>query len=60
VSAPGRAALPNATPNLNIGIDLWSTSPAIAVPAVQGEANPGLALVRRDSVTQLVFLNLMT
>jgi plant G-box-binding factor len=53
VSAPGRAALPNATPNLNIGMDLWSASPALAVPAVQGEANPGLALARRDSVTQL-------
>ncbi|GJN24885.1 hypothetical protein PR202_gb12656 [Eleusine coracana subsp. coracana] len=49
VSAPGRAALPNATPNLNIGMDLWSASPALAVPAVQGEANPGLALARRDA-----------
>ena len=54
VSAPGRAALPNATPNLNIGMDFWSASPALAVPAVQGEASPGLALARRDSVTQLV------
>jgi len=54
VSAPGRAALPNATPNLNIGMDFWSASPALAVPAVQGEADPGLALARRDSVTQLV------
>eukprot|EP00267_Zea_mays_P033686 XP_008668103.1 DNA-binding protein EMBP-1 isoform X1 [Zea mays] len=53
VSAPGRAALPSATPNLNIGMDIWNTSPALAVPAVQGEANPGLALARRDSVTQL-------
>ncbi|CAN6171384.1 unnamed protein product [Urochloa humidicola] len=54
VSAPGRTALPNATPNLNIGIDLWSTPLALAVvPPVQGEANPGLALPRRDSVTQL-------
>lgn len=53
VSAPGRAALPNATPNLNIGIDLWSASPALAVPAGQGEANPGLALARRDGVSQL-------
>ncbi|KAG2641213.1 hypothetical protein PVAP13_2KG166500 [Panicum virgatum] len=53
VSAPGRAALPNATPNLNIGMDFWSASPALAAPAVQGEASPGLALARRDSVTQL-------
>jgi plant G-box-binding factor len=56
VSAPGRAALPSATPNLNIGMDIWNTSPALAVPAVQGEANPGLALARRDSVTQLVWM----
>lgn len=54
VSAPGRAALPNATPNLNIGIDLWSTPPALAVPAGQGEASPGLALARRDGVAHLV------
>uniref|UniRef100_A0A0A9CV29 MEmBP-1a n=1 Tax=Arundo donax TaxID=35708 RepID=A0A0A9CV29_ARUDO len=53
VSAPGRAALPSATPNLNIGMDLWSTSPALAVPAVQGEASPGLALARRDGVAHL-------
>ncbi|KAG0542145.1 hypothetical protein BDA96_02G077900 [Sorghum bicolor] len=53
VSAPGRAALPSATPNLNIGMDIWNASPALAVPAVQGEANPGLALARRDGVTQL-------
>uniref|UniRef100_A0A0E0Q5J7 BZIP domain-containing protein n=1 Tax=Oryza rufipogon TaxID=4529 RepID=A0A0E0Q5J7_ORYRU len=53
VSAPGRAALPNATPNLNIGIDLWSTPPALAVPAGQGEASPGLALARRDGVAHL-------
>ena len=50
--APGRVALPNATPNLNIGMDFWSASPA--VPAVQEEASRGLALARRDSVTQLV------
>lgn len=55
VSAPGRAALPNATPNLNIGMDIWSTPPALAVvPAVQGEVNPGLALPRRDGVAHLV------
>ncbi|XP_062187097.1 DNA-binding protein EMBP-1-like isoform X2 [Phragmites australis] len=53
VSAPGRAALPSAAPNLNIGMDLWSASPALAVPAVQGEANTGLALARRDDVTHL-------
>ncbi|XP_062189876.1 DNA-binding protein EMBP-1-like isoform X1 [Phragmites australis] len=53
VSAPGRAALPNATPNLNIGIDLWSASPTLAVPAVQGEASPGLALARLDGVAHL-------
>ncbi|KAL6839029.1 hypothetical protein ACP4OV_031083 [Aristida adscensionis] len=53
VSAPGRAALPNATPNLNIGIDLWSASPALAVPAVQGEASPSLALARRDGVAHM-------
>ena len=49
VFAPGRVALPNATPNLNIGMDFWSAS-----PAVQEEASRGLALARRDSVTQLV------
>ena len=49
VFAPGRVALPNATPNLNIGMDFWSAS-----PAVQEEASCGLALARRDSVTQLV------
>lgn len=54
VSAPGRAALPSATPNLNIGMDIWNASPALAVPAVQGEVSPGLALARRDGVTQLV------
>jgi plant G-box-binding factor len=59
VSAPGRAALPSATPNLNIGMDLWSTSPALAVPAVQGEASPGLALARRDGVAPLVCLPLV-
>uniref|UniRef100_A0A0A9E3B4 MEmBP-1a n=1 Tax=Arundo donax TaxID=35708 RepID=A0A0A9E3B4_ARUDO len=53
VSAPGRAALPNATPNLNIGMDLWSASPTLAVPAVQGETSPGLALARRDGVAHL-------
>uniref|UniRef100_M8BQE9 DNA-binding protein EMBP-1 n=1 Tax=Aegilops tauschii TaxID=37682 RepID=M8BQE9_AEGTA len=53
VSAPGRAALPNATPNLNIGIDLWSASQSLAVIPVQGEANPGLALARCDGVGQL-------
>ncbi|KAG8100318.1 hypothetical protein GUJ93_ZPchr0013g36391 [Zizania palustris] len=53
VSAPGRAALPNATPNLNIGIDLWSASPALAVPSGQGEANPGLPLARCDGTAQL-------
>ncbi|CAM0905694.1 unnamed protein product [Alopecurus aequalis] len=53
VSAPGRAALPNATPNLNIGIDLWSASQSLAVIPVQGEANPGLALARGDVVGQL-------
>ncbi|KAL5197471.1 hypothetical protein ABZP36_000983 [Zizania latifolia] len=53
VSAPGRAALPNATPNLNIGIDLWSASPTLAVPSGQGEANPGLPLARRDGTAQL-------
>ncbi|ONM52397.1 EM binding protein 1-like protein [Zea mays] len=53
VSAPGRAALPSATPNLNIGMDIWNASPALAVPAVQGEVSPGLALARRDGVTQL-------
>ncbi|KAG2571457.1 hypothetical protein PVAP13_7KG111000 [Panicum virgatum] len=53
VFTPGRVALrPNATPNLNIGIDFWSASPA--VPAVQEEASHGLALARRDSVTLLV------
>ena len=56
VSAPGRATLPSATPNLNIGMDIWNASPALAVPAVQGEVNPGLALARRDSVTQLVWM----
>uniref|UniRef100_A0ACD5UYA9 Uncharacterized protein n=1 Tax=Avena sativa TaxID=4498 RepID=A0ACD5UYA9_AVESA len=53
VSAPGRAALPNATPNLNIGIDLWSASQPIAVIPVQAEASPGLALARGDVVGQL-------
>uniref|UniRef100_A0ACD5UM21 Uncharacterized protein n=1 Tax=Avena sativa TaxID=4498 RepID=A0ACD5UM21_AVESA len=53
VSAPGRAVLPNATPNLNIGIDLWSASQPIAVIPVQGEASPGLALARGDVVGQL-------
>ena len=52
VFAPGQVALPNATPNLNIGMDFWSASPA--VPAVQEEASRELALARRDSVTQLV------
>ncbi|KAK1681347.1 hypothetical protein QYE76_042195 [Lolium multiflorum] len=53
VSAPGRAALPNATPNLNLGIDLWSASqPITGIPA-QGEASPGLALPRGDVVGQL-------
>jgi len=42
VFAPGRVALPNATPNLNIGMDFWSASPA--VPAVQEEASRGLAV----------------
>ncbi|KAM0886674.1 hypothetical protein ACQ4PT_029542 [Festuca glaucescens] len=53
VSAPGRAALPNATPNLNIGIDLWSASQPIAGIPAQGEASPGLALPRGDVVGQL-------
>ncbi|KQK20382.1 DNA-binding protein EMBP-1 isoform X2 [Brachypodium distachyon] len=53
VSAPGRAALPNATPNLNIGIDLWSASQPVAVLPGQGEASPGLALARCDGVGQL-------
>lgn len=53
VSAPGRAALPDATPNLNIGIDLWSASQPVAVIPVQGEVNPGLALARGDVVGQL-------
>nr|CAB3452350.1 unnamed protein product [Digitaria exilis] len=54
VSAPGRATLPNATPNLNIGMDIWSTPPPLAVvPGVQGEANPGLALARHDGATPL-------
>jgi hypothetical protein len=58
VSAPGRAALPNATPNLNIGIDLWSASqPITGIPA-QGEASPGLALPRGDVVGQLVWTTL--
>jgi plant G-box-binding factor len=37
-------------------MDIWNASPALAVPAVQGEANPGLALARRDGVTQLVWM----
>jgi plant G-box-binding factor len=55
VSAPGRAALPNATPNLNIGIDLWTASQPVAVIPVQGEASPGLALARADAVGHLVW-----
>ena len=58
VSAPGRAALPNATPNLNIGIDLWSASQPVAVIPVQGEANPGLAIGRGDAGGQLVWIAL--
>jgi plant G-box-binding factor len=59
VSAPGRAVLPNATPNLNIGMDLQSASPALAVPAVQGEASPGFALAGRDAGTPLVCTTLV-
>jgi plant G-box-binding factor len=34
-------------------MDLWTASPALAVPAVQGEASPGLALARHDGVAPL-------
>ncbi|KAL6638102.1 hypothetical protein ACP70R_025674 [Stipagrostis hirtigluma subsp. patula] len=53
VSTPERAVHSNATPNLNIGIDIWSNSPAKPETSGQGEVSAGAPSQHAGSLSQM-------
>ncbi|KAL6894309.1 hypothetical protein ACP4OV_008407 [Aristida adscensionis] len=53
VLTPDRAATSNATPNLNIGIDIWGNSPAKAETSGQGELNVGAPSQHTAALSQM-------
>ncbi|XP_062212788.1 DNA-binding protein EMBP-1-like isoform X2 [Phragmites australis] len=53
VSTSERAALSNATPNLNIGMDIWSNSPAKAETSGQREVNAGAPSQHAGALSQM-------
>ncbi|CAN6286435.1 unnamed protein product [Urochloa humidicola] len=53
VSTPETAAISDARPNLNIGMDLWSNSPVKAETSVQGEMNPAMPSQHDIALSQM-------
>ncbi|CAN6297333.1 unnamed protein product [Urochloa humidicola] len=53
VSTPETAAISDARPNLNIGMDLWSNSPVKAETSGQGEINAALPFQHDIALSQM-------
>jgi plant G-box-binding factor len=54
VPTPERAAVSDAAPNLNIGMDIWGRPPAIAETSEQGEVNAGVSSQHAGALSQMV------